>query len=268
MEEVDVRELLKVVVKAAEGAARMLAEEFCSNSLRPVKGETIEADLESERAIYEDLKSTGLSFRMVSEESGVMGSGDYTFIVDPLDGSVNYEHCVPWSSVSVAVAPPGSTTLSQVVAGAVAPIFGGPTISFARGLGCFEGDREYRRPSIGSPRVLFVYVETPEDAEPIVRLVSAVRGLKIRSLGSSALEVAYTGMGRAYAFVDLRGKLRNVDIAAALGIARECNAVVINRHGEPVDGPIDSVAVIGDVIATSKGRLNELMTGLGLRPQG
>ena len=260
----DPEALRELALEVAGKAAERLRAEACTESARLLRGETIGADLESERLIVEALRSSGLSFRVVSEESGVIGAGDYTFVVDPLDGSVNYEHCIPWSSISVAVAPPGSSRLSDVVAGAVVPVFGGRPLSFARGSGCYEGDSRAPAPPVSLPKVLFVYVESPDEVGPIASLMGAVRGLKVRSLGSAALEISYAGLGRAYAFVDLRAKLRNVDVAAAVGLARECGAAVVDRGGAPVDGPIDRVAVVGDVIVTARERLGDLMRGLGL----
>ncbi|MGC9112117.1 inositol monophosphatase family protein [Acidilobus sp.] len=261
----EVEDLRSLVVKIAEGAARMLREEWCTDSTKKVKGETIRADLESERAIFEDLKAQGLSFRMVSEESGVMGSGDYTFIVDPLDGSLNYENCIPWCSVSIAVIPPGSRSLSDAVAGAVAPIGFGNTISFGRGEGCFEGD-ERVSPATSESEIVFVYVERPEEAYRISRLFNYMPKLKVRSLGSSALEIAMVGLGRGLAFIDLRGKLRNVDVAAALGIARECGAATLNSRGNELSGDIDKVSVVGDVIVARKERAGDIIRAISESP--
>ncbi|MFP3312419.1 MAG: inositol monophosphatase family protein [Acidilobus sp.] len=251
MERREIEDLRSLVVKVAEDAARMLREEWCSDSTMRVRGETIRADLEAERAIYEDLRSEGLSFRMVSEESGTMGDGEYTFIVDPLDGSLNYENCIPWCSVSVAVIPPGGKSISDAVAGAVAPIGFGNTISFGRGKGCFEGSESVRPKAEGS-NLVFVYVERPEETTRVARVFTYSPNIKVRSLGSSALEISTVGLGRGLAFIDLRGKLRNVDVAAAIGIARECGSVAVNLSGQDVGGAIDRVAVVGDVIVVRR----------------
>lgn len=45
----------------------------------------------------------GAGFRVVSEESGVSGSGAYTVVVDPIDGSTNCDHGVPFYATSLAV---------------------------------------------------------------------------------------------------------------------------------------------------------------------
>ncbi len=239
-------ELRLLAVEVAEAASRLLAERACSDLTDVVRGDTIRADLVAEDVIREAIRRSLSDFTMVSEESGVAGSTGYVFVVDPLDGSLNYEHCIRWSSVSVAVAPPGSRRLSDVVAGAVAPLWG-ETLSFARGEGCYEGNRRvYPRASGG--RIAFTYVESLDDAVKVSRLFTAFPGLKMRSLGSAALEIASVGLGRGLLFVDLRGKLRNVDVAAAVGLARECGARVFNETGADVDSTITEVSVVGNVI--------------------
>lgn len=244
-------ELRLIAADVAEIAARYLSERACGELTSVVRGETIRADLAADEIIRNELQRRVGSFVMVSEESGVTGSSGYVFIVDPLDGSLNYEHCIRWSSVSIAVAPPGATRLSQVVAGAVAPLWG-DTLSFAKGIGCYEGGRTVQPRDEGG-RVVFTYVESLDDAAKVSRLFTKVPGLKMRSLGSAALEISLVGLGRGLSFVDLRGKLRNVDVAAAVGLARECGASVVNEKGDFVDSPVDKVASVGNIVVARSG---------------
>lgn len=252
-------ELRRVALDVAERAARFLAERACGELTSVVKGDTIRADLAADEIIKEELRRRVGSFLMVSEESGRTGSSGYVFVVDPLDGSLNYEHCIRWSSVSVAVAPPGATRLSEIIAGAVVPLWGEP-LSFARGEGCFEGDvRTYPREDPG--RVIFTYFDSLDDAVKISRLYTRIPGLKVRSLGSAALEISLVGLGRGLSYVDLRGKLRNVDVAAAVGLARECGAYVVNERGEFLDSPISEVAPVGNIVV-ARSRLSQILEAL------
>ncbi|MGC9210438.1 MAG: inositol monophosphatase family protein [Acidilobus sp.] len=239
-------DLRRIAVEVAERAARYLSEAWCSELTQSVKGDTIRADLEADRLIREAIRARLGRFTVVSEESGLTGQGGYVFVVDPLDGSLNYEHCVRWSSVSVAVAPPESTRLSDVVAGAVAPLWG-ETLSFAKGYGCYEGDKRVT-PRRGESRLIYTYVESVSDAIKVARVFNAIPGAKVRSLGSAALEIALVGLGRGLAYVDLRGKLRNVDAAAAIAFARECGARAVDDKGVDLDVPITGVLPLGNVV--------------------
>ena len=215
-----------------------------------VEGETIRADLEAESYIIDAIRSEGFGGVVITEERGriELGGRGPTFIVDPLDGSTNYAACIPWASVSIAAAPEGSRSIREVTAGVVAPVFQGDAISFARGTGCYVGEvrvRPHRR-----SRILFVYIEHPEAALGLAKVTRSLGGLKVRSLGSAALEMAYTAIGRGVAFLDLRSKLRNVDMAAALGMTLECGGEVVGIDGKPLNAGIQAVERVGTVISS------------------
>ncbi len=248
-------ELRRIAVRVAGQAAGLLRDYACIESFaESVRGETIRADLEAESFIVDLLRSEGVRYRIVSEEAGVLdGTSDIAVLVDPLDGSKNYSNCIPWSSVSIAFVEAVGGGRGVPVAGAVAPVFYGDVISFSYGGGCWLGGARIE-PARPPSRFIYVYIEHPEAAERIARLVAALRGgFKIRSLGSAALEVAYTGLGRGYAFVDLRSKLRNIDLAAALGVASECGGAAAAGGARIESLSVERVEGLGSVVATSPG---------------
>ncbi|MGC9071319.1 MAG: inositol monophosphatase family protein [Acidilobus sp.] len=235
-----------LAVEVAEKAISFLSKMWCSELTEVVEGDTIRADLAADKMILDAIREKLDRFMVVSEESGVTGNDGYVLVVDPLDGSLNYEHCIRWSSVSVAVAPPGSTSLNEVVAGAIAPLWG-EILSFAKGEGCFEGNRRVT-PRTGESRILYTYVESLDEAARIASIFSAMPKVKVRSLGSAALEIAMVGLRRGTAYVDLRGKLRNVDAAAAVGFARECGARAVDETGDDINVTITEVKPLGSII--------------------
>ncbi|MCE4628079.1 MAG: hypothetical protein F7C34_02890, partial [Desulfurococcales archaeon] len=243
-------ELRKIITRIASETAAYLRDVACTEPelSRSVGGETVVADIVAEDYIIGALREELGPVRIVTEERGVLGSGDLTIVVDPLDGSKNYLNCISWASVSIAAVPTGGT-IAQGLAGVVAPIFYGDPISFARGRGCFRGNAPLT-PLRPPEKFVYVYIDHPDAARKVAALVASLGGgYKVRSLGSAALEIAYTGIGRGTAFVDLRSKLRNVDIAAATGIVRECGGVVIDERGNEVNTPVDRVVSAGNIIA-------------------
>jgi len=252
--------LRSLAVRVAGAAAGMLRDLACTGEYsRSVSGETIRADLEAESFIVDMLRDEGIRYPIVSEEAGLLpGEGDAVVLLDPLDGSKNYSNCIPWASVSIAFYSPQGAP----IAGAVAPVFNGPPLSFAAGHGCFEGNTRLEPPGEGT-RFLYVYIEHPDAAAKLAEVVAALRGgYKIRSLGSAALEIAYVAIGRGHAFIDLRSKLRNIDVAAALGIVRECGG----RAATP-SGPLDSldtmrVQPIGSIAVTSAPETMKLLESI------
>ncbi len=256
----DPRSLREVAVRVSSEAAALLRDLACEERYTSrVSGETIRADLESEEYIVDLLRGElGAGLAVVSEERGLEGEPhELVAVVDPLDGSTNYSSCVSWASVSVAFAERMSDGSWSLAAGAVAPVFWGHPISFERGGGCYVGGVRFE-PSGEPPSVLSVYVEREDAARAVISLLRELGGgFKVRSLGSSALEISYVALRRIAAFMDLRGKLRNVDVAAAVGIAGECGATVIGEDGRPLRLDFTSVSRVGTVIAYSTPRVGD-----------
>ncbi|MEM1685905.1 MAG: inositol monophosphatase family protein [Acidilobaceae archaeon] len=245
----DPEDLRRVAVKIAEETAGLLRDYACTSEyMANVRGETIVADKIAEDYIIDALRGENLRVKGISEERGFFGDGDLITIIDPLDGSSNYSHCISWASVSLAFSL--DFNLSSVIAGAVAPVFYGNTFSFSRGKGCYHGGSPAMRFK-DNKCLIFAYVEDPAIASTILDFIkSDMRDCKIRSLGSAALEICYTAIGASKLFIDARMRLRNVDVAAALGFIRECGGEAFNSRGEPLDSTITRVEVVGDVIAS------------------
>ncbi len=230
----DVEGLRRLVERVAGEVAGFLRDRFGEPGVGEVVGrhaydddESIRADVEAERLAIELLVGEGVRGSVVTEERGLVKLGDepLLFVLDPLDGSRNYASRIPWYAVSIAVAPLSREVgLADVVAGAVAPGFG-LVFSFARGVGAFEGGS---RVSCRGPRrpVVLAYYETASQARLVEAYRSRMPGRSIRVLGSSSLEIVWASMGVVEVFMDLRGRLRTVDVAAALGFALEAGARV------------------------------------------
>lgn len=182
-------------------------------------------DVEAENIIFEELRRRIKEcFLFVSEESGVRRFCDeprWVVVVDPVDGSMNYDAQIPWVSISLAVAPleDKEPTIGDVSYAVVYDVFRKIDYSFDQTEGVtIAGTPAKRRLKPSS--VVLGYFESP-DSYKVIPYYWAERGSRasLRSLGSAALDIIYVGLGNAEVFVDTRAKLRNVDVAAALRIA-------------------------------------------------
>jgi myo-inositol-1(or 4)-monophosphatase len=248
----DLNDWRVLLLKIAGEAAGLLKDNACRPEYAAkVGGESIRADVESESYIIDALKAEGFRGVVVSEEAGtvVLGDDDYIVLVDPLDGSSNYSTCISWASVSLALVKRGATLRSGLLAGVVQPIFYGPPISFARGLGCFLGGTRVERPTQQS-RMMYVYMESRDALEAVAKAFQELGRPKVRSLGSAALEMTYAAIGRGLVFIDIRSRLRNVDIAAAYGITLECGGEVLKPGGKVLDVGVAKVEPVGSVISS------------------
>ncbi len=212
-------------------------------------------DLIAEDYVLDMIKNTGIPSLIITEERGVISIGrepELIYVIDPLDGSTNYIIGVPWSAVSIAVSfYKDNARLSDIVAGAVAPIIPRFNVfSFARGKGVYYGGLriEFNEKDFVGRNVLLGYFESREGARVFKAFMEKTENVKVRSLGCASLEIVYTAIGRAELFMDIRGWLRNVDVAAALGIARELNAYISDSKGASIDSTITDIVMVGDVI--------------------
>lgn len=185
---------------------------------------------------------------VVGEERGIRryGSGKWIAVIDPVDGSSNFDAGIPWSSVSVAVARRTSnnrTTLENVVLAIVAEIFRDRMYIYRDGSIEFTGNGISRKSFPKS--ILLGYFETPEAYRPVERYVSQRGRVALRSLGSAALDIVYVALGNAEGFIDVRSKLRNVDIAAALKIALTMGAkAYVCNFTDAMSIPLDDLVKI------------------------
>tara|TARA_B110001450_G_scaffold80565_1_gene76381 strand:+ start:576 stop:1316 length:741 start_codon:yes stop_codon:yes gene_type:complete len=101
---------LNIMIKSAEKASRALIRDFGEIEKLQVsrKGPTdfvTNADLKAEKIIIEELKKARPNYSIISEESGIENNKDKsnTWIIDPIDGTVNFLHGVPHFAISIAL---------------------------------------------------------------------------------------------------------------------------------------------------------------------
>lgn len=273
----ELESLRRMAVQVAGEAAAYLRDRFGLDELLSVVSvhegdEGMRIDVEGEKNIMELLKAEGFSGLFLGEEHGLVKLGDEPLVavVDPLDGSKNYASLVPWSAVSISIAAipqAGTPTLRDVLVGAVAPIFPWPVASFARGLGAYEGGARIA-PADGSQasRLVMAYVENLDQARAVHAYLRASNGRKsVRALGSASLEIVWTGFGRAEAFIDVRGRLRVVDVAAALWIAKEAGATVLVERPA---AQLTRVERVGSVVVAAPSEHARLSVARALKEAG
>ncbi len=199
-----------------------------SNVSSNVVGSNVFGDISKEfDVVAEDILANCIANALndvviVGEERGVRryGGSKWIAVIDPVDGSSNFDAEIPWSSISVALAknsPNTYLTLKDVVFAVVAEIFRDRMYMYRNGDVEIIGSRVSRR---GLPKpMLLGYFETLDSYKPIESYMSLRGRVTLRSLGSAALDIVYVGLGNAEGFIDMRSKLRNVDVVAALKIA-------------------------------------------------
>jgi myo-inositol-1(or 4)-monophosphatase len=183
-------------------------------------------DRAAERLVRQRLAELRPGEAVLGEEEGAAaGTGDgVCWVVDPIDGTVNYLYGFPWYSVSVAAQLDGVS-----VAGAVVEPSSGRRWSAARGRGATLDDVPLRVASTDRLDLTLLatgFAYLPErrtrQAEVVSRLLGRVRD--IRRTGSAALDLCMVAAGWVDAYVE--HGLNRWDWAAGSLIAEEAGAVV------------------------------------------
>jgi myo-inositol-1(or 4)-monophosphatase len=257
----DPRELLEVATDAALHAGALLRARFAAGHEQRIESKSTptdpvsEADLASQHAIRTLIAARRPADAFLAEEEGAdqRGSSGLRWVVDPLDGTVNFLYGIPQWSVSIAVLDAQGT-----LAGVIHDPIGGETFTAVRGRRPSRNGVELpalgeQPPAIGQALVAtgFAYDARVRaiQGEIVARLLPQVRD--IRRFGSAALDLAWTAMGRYDAYFERGVKLW--DIAAGV-LTCECAGLVAR---EIEDGILVAGAPLVDrleaIIAGSSG---------------
>ena len=224
---------LEVAVAAAKAAGGVLRSGFGQPHDVRYKGEAelvTEADEKAEQAIKDTLQGAFPAYEMLTEESGrLSGEGDSRWIVDPLDGTTNYAHGLPFFSVSIALERAG-----EVVLGVVHDPMAEETYAAERGGGATLNDEPIRVSDTEELARALLGTSFPDDPEEIPvgidlfwRFAELVRGT--RRLGSGALDPCYVAAGRLDGCYE-QG-FSAWDVAAGALIVEEAGGQVTNYDG-------------------------------------
>ncbi len=237
-----------VAVDAARSAGTILRDMFETASVREKapKDLVTDADIAAQNCIENCIQARFPAHQFLGEESFrasidrlTLAEADWLWVVDPLDGTVNYVHRLPNFAVSIALMHRGETVLGvvydpmaeelyQAVLGQGSTLNGG-------GLKSSRCDRLDQALVAASfpPQVQKGSLEVAQFIEVLVRSQS------MRRLGSAALNLCYVGQGRLDAY--WAGFLKVWDIAAGALIATEAGASLKKLDGNdfnPWDGQL------------------------------
>ena len=211
-----------------------------------------EMDLAAEALLRSLLAEHRPDDAILGEEGAFLpGTSGLTWVLDPIDGTVNYLYGLPAYAVSVAVVAGGTDPATwTAVAGAVHAVTDGRTWTAGRGLGAFLDGRRLRvnvaRPlaeSLVGTGFAYTRQRRTEQAQVVARLLPLVRD--IRRIGAASLDLCSIATGGLDLYYE-RG-LKPWDLAAGGLVAAESGALVTGLHGVPageqmvVAGPPESV---------------------------
>jgi myo-inositol-1(or 4)-monophosphatase len=228
--------IIKIMQEAAHKAGRSLLRDFgeVENLQVSQKGPgdfVSAADHKAEETIINELQKSRPNYSILSEEIGeVKGSdGEYRWIVDPLDGTMNFLHGVPQFCVSIGLEKTLANGNKDLIAGVIFVPISNEVYWAEKGQGAYVGNR--RLQVSGRKRLDGLLVGTGglgnhrdkshNTKEAIIELEN--KGVNVRMMGSAALELAYVAAGKLDGLWHV--DLKPWDMAAGIVIVREAKGM-------------------------------------------
>jgi myo-inositol-1(or 4)-monophosphatase len=216
----------------AEEILRFFQRSFTVHNKEGINNLVTEADHAAEKAILAVIRKEYPDHQILAEESGQLSQhSPYKWIIDPIDGTVNFAQGIPLNCVSIAIEHEG-----RIVMGAVYNPHMNEFFFAEKGQGATLNDKPIRvsnkTETIKSCLVTgFPYTYINEPNGPLEVFERFVRkGVPVRRLGSAAIDLCWVACGRFDGFFEQ--KLEPWDSAAGYLIVEEAGGKVTDFTGQ------------------------------------
>jgi len=208
---------LNVMIKACEKASKILIRDFGEIEKLQVskKGPAdfvSNADLKAEKIIIEELKKAKPHYSIISEENGVENNKDKenTWVIDPIDGTVNFLHGVPHFAISI-----GLKSNNEIISGLIFDPIKDEIFFAEKNSGAFFNNHRIRVSKKNEINdCLFVTGGK----------IKKELNLPYRKSGCAALDMAYVASGRYDGY--FQNDLNLWDIAAGIILIKEAGGII------------------------------------------
>ncbi len=220
-------------------------------------------DLIAEKALIEVLEENEAPCTLISEESGTKKIGqkpsEYYLTTDPIDGTTNAIRGLPFVATSLATSK--TKNISDIDTALVSDILHNITYTARRGQGAHRNEQKIRPSTTSSleEAVIGMDLGTPKKKELTPYFITLLQKTRhLRHLGANALEICYVADGTTDAFIDIRGKLRVTDAAAAYLILLEAGGTMTTPEGKELNAQLTPTQLVS-FIATANKQLHEVI---------
>jgi len=222
--------MLNIAIRAARNAGDLIQRSSENVGQLTISKKTqndfvTEVDRMAEQEIIQVIKYAYPDHSILAEESGEHKGNEYTWVIDPLDGTTNFLHGYPQYAVSIALKHKGKTEVAVVYDPLRDELFtaekgGGATLNNRRIRVTKQTDLSAALIGTGFP---FKY---PQHLDAYLGMFKTLtpRTAGIRRAGSAALDLAYLAAGRLDGFWEIG--LKEWDFAAGILLVQEAGGVV------------------------------------------
>ena len=208
---------LNVMIKASEKASKVLIRDFGEIEKLQVskKGPSdfvTNSDIKTEKIIIEELKKAKPNYSIISEENGVENNKDKnnTWIIDPIDGTINYLHGIPHFAISIAL-----KSNDEIISGLIFDPIKNEMFYAEKNSGAFFNNHRIRVSKKNQLEDCLFVMGGKIRNEP---------DLPYRKTGCAALDMAYVAAGRYDGY--FQDNLNLWDIAAGIILIKEAGGVL------------------------------------------
>ena len=237
---------LNIMIKASEKASKVLVRDFGEIEKLQVKkkGPTdfvTNADIKVEKIIIEELKKARPNYSFITEENGIKINKDKnnTWIIDPIDGTVNFLHGIPHFAISIA-----HKSENEIISGLIFDPIKNEMFYAEKNNGAFFNNHRIR-------------VSKKNDLNECLFVTGGKLNREIelpyRKSGCAALDMAYVASGRYDGY--FQNKLNLWDIAAGIILIKEAGGL-INEIDLSINENIKVIASSSDINEKMLEKLN------------
>lgn len=259
--------LLNIALQAAREASQFIVQSY--DREKPV--DKVEkqprdfvtwVDQKAESILINEIRRYHPDHQIITEESGVIpaegeAKSEYTWIIDPLDGTTNFIHKLPQFAISIAILKNGKPEHAVVLDPVKQEEF-----YASRGGGAFLNAKRIRVSKETKPEAALIATGLPFREDQFARMEEYFATLQkiaketsgIRRCGAASLDLAWMAAGRFDGFWEYG--LKTWDIAAGALIAKEAGALVSDFRGE------EAYLQSGDIIAGNPKIFKYLLTSV------
>ncbi len=208
---------LNVMIKASEKASKILIRDFGEIEKLQVskKGPSdfvTNSDIKAEKIIIDELKKARPNYSIISEENGTEKNNDKknTWIIDPIDGTVNFLHGIPHFAISIAL-----KSNDEIVSGLIFDPIKNELFFAEKDNGAFFNNHRIKVSKKNELNNCLFVTGGKIKSEP---------DLPYRKSGCAALDMAYVAAGRDDGY--FQNNLNLWDIAAGIIIVKEAGGMI------------------------------------------
>ncbi|MDQ8039698.1 MAG: inositol monophosphatase family protein [Rickettsiella sp.] len=237
--------LLNIADAAARSAGKIILDglkrlDFIRSKQKENRSIVTEIDLQAEKAIINKIQESYPYHAILAEERGAIDGKDYTWLIDPLDGTSNFIHDFPHFSVSIAIKNQAKNYIEHAL---VFDPLRQETFTATRGKGAYLNNtqRFSRRLRVSNrtkieesllgiciPSRRLNALAPPLNKEALRTMMAQASG--VRRTGSAVLDLAYVAAGRLDAALELN--LEPWDMATGILLIREAGGIVCDLQGK------------------------------------